>query len=76
MNDALLKMVPLSVPIIGLIFQAGKQSEKLDDLYARMDIQVAEQKSTREILYGIENKLTAIEQDIKHILVDIQKSKK
>ena len=76
MNDALLKMVPLSVPIIGLIFQAGKQSEKLDDLYARMDVQVAEQKSTREILYGIENKLTAIEQDIKHILIDVQKSKK
>lgn len=73
MREDLIKMVPLFMTACGLVFHAGKQSEKIDDLYARMDIQTAEQKSTREILYGIENKLTVIEQDIKHILIDIQK---
>lgn len=74
MREELIKMVPLAIPMFALIFHAGKQSEKIDDLYTRMDIQNAEQKSTREILYGIENRLTVIEQDIKHILIDIRKN--
>jgi hypothetical protein len=74
MREELIKMVPLAIPMFALIFHAGKQSEKIDDLYTRMDIQNAEQKSTREILHGIENRLTVIEQDIKHILIDIRKN--
>ena len=74
MREELIKMVPLAVPVCALIFHAGKQSEKIDDLYSRMDIQTNEQKSTRQILYGIENKLTVIEQDIKHILIDLRKT--
>jgi hypothetical protein len=74
MREELIKMVPLAVPVFALIFHAGKQSEKIDDLYSRMDIQTTEQKSTRQILYGIENKLTVIEQDIKHILIDLRKT--
>jgi hypothetical protein len=74
MREELIKMVPLAVPMFALIFHAGKQSEKIDDLYSRMDIQSLEQKTTRDILYGIENKLTVIEQDIKHILIDIRKN--
>ena len=74
MREELIKMVPLAIPMFALIFHAGKQSEKIDDLYSRMDIQTNEQKSTRQILYGIENKLTVIEQDIKHILIDLRKT--
>ena len=74
MNQEIIKVVSLALPICGLVFHAGKQSEKVDDLYARMDIQTSEQKSSREILYTIENKLTVIEQDIKHILIDIRKN--
>ena len=74
MREELIKMVPLAIPMFALIFHAGKQSEKIDDLYTRMDIQNTEQKSTREILHGIENRLTVIEQDIKHILIDIRKN--
>ena len=74
MREELIKMVPLAIPMFALIFHAGKQSEKIDDLYSRMDIQNVEQKGTRDILYGIENKLTVIEQDIKHILIDMKKS--
>lgn len=73
MNDYLLKMIPLAIPICGLIFQAGRQSEKLDDLYTKMDIQAVEQKGIREILHGMDNKLCIIEQDIKHMLIDRQK---
>lgn len=65
MSEGLIKIVPLVVPIVALIFHAGQQSEKIVDLYTRMDI---EHNSTREILHGIENKLTVIEQDIKQIL--------
>ena len=74
MREDIIKIVPLVMTACGLIFHAGRQSEKIDDLYARMDVQAAEQKSTREILYGIENKLTVMEQDIKHILFDIRKT--
>ena len=74
MREDLFKMIPLAMTACGPIFHAGKQSEKIDDLYTRMDIQTAEQKSTREILYGIENKLTVMEQDIKHILFNIRKT--
>jgi hypothetical protein len=65
MSEGLIKIVPLALPIVALIFHAGQQSEKIVDLYTRMDI---EHNSTREILHGIENKLTVIEQDIKQIL--------
>ena len=74
MREELIKMVPLAVPVFALIFHAGKQSEKMDELFTRMDMTSVEQKSTREILYGIETKLTIIEQDIKHILIDIRKN--
>jgi len=73
MNDYLLKMIPLVIPIGGLIFQAGKQSEKLNDLYTKMDVQTIEQKGIREILHEMDNKLCVIEHDIKHMLIDHQK---
>jgi len=65
MSEGLIKMIPLAVPIVALIFHAGQQSEKIVDLYSRMEI---EHDSTRGILHGIENKLSIIEQDIKQIL--------
>jgi len=74
MREDIIKIVPLVMTACGLVFHAGRQSEKIDDLYVRMDGQAIEQKSTREILYGIENKLTVMEQDIKHILFDIRKT--
>ena len=69
----ILKTISIALPVCGLIFQAGRQSEKLDDLYTKMDIQVVEQKSIREILHSMDNKLCVIEQDIKHILIDRHK---
>jgi hypothetical protein len=74
MKEELLKMIPMAVPVFALIFQAGKQSEKIDDLFSRMDKQVEEQKSTREILYDIDHKITVIEQDVKHLLIAKEKT--
>jgi hypothetical protein len=74
MSEHLIKTIPILITLGGLIFHAGKQSEKMDELFTRMDMTSVEQKSTREILYGIETKLTIIEQDIKHILIDIRKN--
>ena len=67
-------MVPFALTLGGLIFHAGQQSEKIDELFTRMDFQMSEQKSTREILHGIDTKLITIEQDIKHILIDMRKN--
>jgi hypothetical protein len=74
MGEQVFKMIPLALTLGGLIFHAGKQSEKIDELYTRMDINTSEQKTTRDILYTIENKLTVIEQDIKHIIIDLRRS--
>jgi hypothetical protein len=69
----LIKTITIALPVCGLIFQAGKQSEKVDDLYAKMDVQVIEQKSIRDILHSMDTKLCIIEQDIKHMLIVHQK---
>ena len=67
-------MIPFALTLGGFIFHAGQQSEKIDELFTRMDANTVEQKSTREILHGIETKLVTIEQDIKHILIDMRKN--
>jgi hypothetical protein len=74
MNE-LVKFLPMALPICALIFQAGSQSEKLDDLFKKSYAQELEQKSTREILFEMNGKLCTIEQDVKHIqkIVDHQK---
>ena len=70
------KFIPLILPITALIFQAGSQSERLDDLFTRAYAAETEQKSTRELLYEMNGKLCVIEQDVKHIqkIIDERKS--
>jgi len=63
----IVKFIPMIIPIGALIFQAGSQSEKLDDLFKKVYANEIEQKSTRELLYDMNGKLCTIEQDIKHI---------
>ena len=72
----LTKFLPMIIPIGALIFQAGSQSEKLDDLFKRAYATEAEQKGTRELLYEMNGKLCIIEQDVKHIqkVIDDRKS--
>ena len=68
-----LKILPIVIPGIALIFQAGIQSEKIEDLFKKSYAQEIEQKGIREILYDMNGKLHSIEQDIKYLLTGHQK---
>jgi len=63
----LIKFLPMAIPVGALIFQAGSQSEKLDDLFKKAYATEAEQKGIRDLMYEMNGKLCIIEQDVKHI---------
>jgi hypothetical protein len=64
--DKLMPILPM-IPVAGLVFQAGRQSEKLDELFTRTYANEAEQKSTRDLLYDIHGKVCAVEQEVRAI---------
>ena len=66
-SSELFKFLPFVIPIGALIFQAGSQSEKLEDLFNKSYAYGLEQKNTRDLLYEMNGKLCTIEQDVKHI---------
>lgn len=51
----------------GLVFYAGIQSNKIDELFQKAYAQEKEQKSTYSLIYEIHGKVCGIEQDLKHI---------
>ena len=55
------------IPVAGLIFQAGRQSEKLDELFTKTFALESEHKSTKDVLYDIHGKVCAVEQEVKTI---------
>jgi hypothetical protein len=55
------------IPVAGLVFQAGRQSEKLDDLFLKTHALEAEQKGTRELLYDIHGKVCTLEKEMKQL---------
>jgi len=55
------------IPVAALIFQAGKQSEKLDELFTKAYAQESEIKSTASILQDIHVKVCIVEKDVKHM---------
>ncbi len=63
------KIAPLLpfIPVAGLIFQAGRQSERLDDLFSKTYALETEQKGTRDLLYEIHGKVCAMEQEVHSI---------
>lgn len=60
------RFLPL-VPIAGLVFQAGKQSEKLDELFNKTFALEADQKSTREVIFEIHGKVCSMEKELSTI---------
>lgn len=68
------RIVPLLpfIPAAGLVFQAGRQSEKIDELFTKAYAQELDQKTTRDILFDIHGKLCAVEQEIKSISAKIR----
>jgi hypothetical protein len=64
--EKILPLLPL-VPIAGLVFQAGRQSEKLDELFTKSFALESEQKGTRDILFDIHGKVCTVEQEVRTI---------
>ncbi len=63
------KMIPILqfIPVAGLVFQAGRQSEKLDELFSKTYALESENKGTRELLFDIHGRVCAMEQEIHSI---------
>jgi hypothetical protein len=59
-------LLPL-IPVAGLVFQAGRQSEKLDELFSKTYALESEHKNTRDLLYDIHGKVCTVEQEIRNL---------
>ena len=55
------------IPVTALIFQAGKQSEKLDELFTRAFAVEKEQRGSLDILHEIDKKVTTVQHDVKQL---------
>lgn len=62
-----MKYTSLGVTLGGLVFAAGRQSERIDELFTRADTAESERKEVREIMYDMHGKICAIETDIKRL---------
>jgi hypothetical protein len=71
MLERITPLLPL-IPVAGLIFQAGRQSEKLDELFSKAHAFEVEQKSTRDILYDIHGKVCTVEQEVRTLSARLQ----
>lgn len=50
-----------AMPVLGLVFAAGTQVNRIDDLFVKTAAQEAEQKHTGEVILEIHKKVTRIE---------------
>ena len=66
MMNKIQSFLPL-IPVAGLVFQAGRQSEKLEELFLRAYALEAEQKSTRDLIFDIHGKVCTMEQELREI---------
>ena len=64
----LAKVVGLAVTLGGLVFSAGRQSEKIDDLFTKAEAAALERQDVKSMLYDMHGKICAIESDIKRLL--------
>jgi len=62
-----MKYTGLGVTIGGLVFAAGRQSERIDELFTRAHTAELERRDVREIMYDMHGKICAIESDIKRL---------
>ncbi len=66
MNNPSITFATLST-ISGLVFYAGQQSHRIDELFRRAYAVEHEQKEARDILFDIHGKVTGIERDIQYV---------
>ena len=63
-----LKYGSLAVTVAGLIFAAGRQSERIDDLFTKSHAAELERKDVKEVIYDMHGRICAIENDVKRLL--------
>ena len=66
------QLVTIGIPIGGLVFYAGIQSQRIDELFTKSHAQAVEQKETKDIIFDMHGKVCSIEKDIKHILDKVE----
>ena len=67
MKDAL-KYTGIATALAGLIFSAGKQSERIEELFTKAHVAELERKDVKEVIYDMHGKVCAIETDLKRLL--------
>ena len=55
------------IPVAALVFQAGKQSEKLDELFSKTYALEKDQRGSLDILHDIDIKVTTVQKDVKQL---------
>ena len=55
------------IPVAALVFQAGRQSEKLDELFTKTYALEKEQRGSLDILHDIDLKVTTVQHDVKQL---------
>jgi hypothetical protein len=63
-----MKYTGLFTAMGGLVFTAGRQSERIDELFTRAQAAELERRDVREVIYDMHGKICAIESDIKRLL--------
>lgn len=56
-----------AISIGSLVFFAGRESNRLDELFTKVHAAEAERKDIKEVIYDIHGRVCSIEQDIKYI---------
>ena len=59
--------VAMVISIGTLIFNAGRESNRVDDLISKAHMAESERKDTRELIFDIHGKVSGIEKDIQYI---------
>jgi hypothetical protein len=56
------------IPVAALVFQAGRQSEKLDELFTKTFALEKEQRGSLDILHDIDIKVTNVQKDVQELM--------
>lgn len=59
----------------GIVFQIGKQSERLDSIGLKVEAQEKKYISVNNVICGMDNKLNIISNDLNHLKNDIREIK-
>jgi len=64
----LVKYAGLAATLGGLIFAAGRQSERIEELFTKAHAAEVERKDVKEVIYDMHGRICAIENDVKRLL--------